>query len=63
MFDIIIIIIIIIIISFLHLLLFLLVLVGVQRTALDGKKRRITWSLKESLEDMEYADDGMPCIP
>ena len=27
------------------------------RTALDGKKRGLTWRLKESLEDMEYADD------
>jgi hypothetical protein len=25
--------------------------------SLDGKKRGITWRLKESLEDMEYADD------
>jgi hypothetical protein len=25
--------------------------------ALDGKKRGITWRLKASLEDMEYADD------
>jgi hypothetical protein len=24
---------------------------------LDGKKRRVTWRLKETLEDMEYADD------
>jgi SRSO17 transposase len=24
---------------------------------LDGKKRGITWRLRESLEDMEYADD------
>jgi len=37
--------------------LFLLVLDGVLRTALDGKKRGLTWKLKESLEDMEYADD------
>jgi hypothetical protein len=34
--------------------LFLLVLDGVLCRALDGKK---TWRLKESLEDMEYADD------
>ena len=27
------------------------------RRALDGKKRGLTWRLKESLEDMEYADD------
>jgi hypothetical protein len=26
-------------------------------TALDGKKRRLTWRLKESLEDIEYAED------
>ena len=38
-------------------LLFLLVLDGVLRRALDGKKRGLTWRLKESLEDMEYADD------
>ena len=25
--------------------------------ALDGKKRDITWRLKESLKDMEYADE------
>jgi len=31
---------------------------GVLRTALDGKKGGITWRLQESLEDMEYADDG-----
>jgi SRSO17 transposase len=37
--------------------LFLLVLDGVLRRALDGKKRGITWRQKESLEDMEYADD------
>jgi hypothetical protein len=24
---------------------------------LDGEKRGLTWRLKESLEDMEYADD------
>jgi hypothetical protein len=41
-------------------LLFLLVLGGVLRRALDGKKRGITWRLKESLEDMEYADDVIP---
>jgi hypothetical protein len=38
-------------------LLFLLILDGVLRRALDGKKRGIRWRLKESLEDMEYADD------
>ena len=38
-------------------LLLLLVLDGVLRRALDGKKRGLTWRLKESLEDMEYADD------
>jgi hypothetical protein len=38
-------------------LLFLLVLDGVLHRALDGKKRGLTWRLKESLEDMEYADD------
>jgi hypothetical protein len=37
--------------------LFLLVLDGVLHRALDGKKRGITWRLKESLEDMEYTDD------
>jgi hypothetical protein len=36
--------------------LFLLVLDGVICRALEGKKR-ITWRLKESLEDMEYAND------
>ena len=30
---------------------------GILRTALDGKKRGITWRLQETLEDMEYADD------
>jgi len=30
---------------------------GVLRTALDGKKRGLTWRLQESLEDMECADD------
>ena len=30
---------------------------GVLCTALDGKKRGLTWRLKKSLEDMEYADD------
>jgi hypothetical protein len=30
---------------------------GVLCGALDGKKRGITWRLKESLVDMEYADD------
>jgi hypothetical protein len=34
----------------------LLVLDGVLRRALDGKKRGLTWRLKESLEDTEYAD-------
>jgi hypothetical protein len=38
-------------------LLFLLVLDGVLHRALNGKKRGLTWRLKESLEDMEYADD------
>jgi len=38
-------------------LLFLLVMVGVLRRALDGKKRGLTWRLRESLEDLEYADD------
>jgi len=38
-------------------LLFLLVLDGVFRRALDGKKRGLTWRLIESMEDMEYADD------
>jgi hypothetical protein len=37
--------------------LFLLVLDGVLRKAFDGKKRGITWRLKESLEDIGYADD------
>jgi hypothetical protein len=37
--------------------LFLLVLDGLLRRALDGKKRGLTWRLKESLEDMKYADD------
>jgi len=36
---------------------FWLVLDGVLRRALDGKKRGLTWRLKESLKDMEYADD------
>jgi hypothetical protein len=30
---------------------------GVLCRALDGKKRRLTWRLQASLEDMEYADD------
>jgi hypothetical protein len=30
---------------------------GVRRRALDGKRRGLTWRLKETLEDMEYADD------
>jgi hypothetical protein len=38
-------------------LLFLLVLDGVLCRALEGKKRGLTWRLKESLKDMEYADD------
>ena len=38
-------------------LLFLLVMDGVLRSALDGKKRGLTWRLQESLQDMEYADD------
>jgi len=38
-------------------LLFLLVMDGVLRTALDGKKRGLTWRVQESLENMEYADD------
>ena len=38
-------------------LLFLLVMDGVLRRALDGKKRGLTWRLQESLEDVEYADD------
>ena len=29
---------------------------GVLHRALDGKKR-LTWTVQESLEDMEYADD------
>ena len=36
---------------------FLLVMDGVLRRALDGKKRGLTWRLQESLEDMKYADD------
>jgi len=42
---------------FLSPLLFLLVMDRVLHRALDGKKRRLTWRLQESLEDMEYADD------
>ena len=38
-------------------LLFLLVMDGVLHRALDGKKRGLTWRLRESLEDLEYADD------
>jgi len=38
-------------------LLFLLVTDGVLHRALDGKKRGLTWSVQESLEDMKYADD------
>jgi len=37
--------------------LFLLVMDGVLRRALDGKKRGLTWRLRESLEHLEYADD------
>jgi hypothetical protein len=37
--------------------LLLLVLVGVLRRSLDGKKRGLTWKLKETLKNMEYADD------
>jgi len=37
-------------------LLFLLVMDGVLRRALDGRKRGLTWRLRESLEDLEYAD-------
>jgi hypothetical protein len=36
--------------------LFLLFLDEVLRRALDGKKRGLTWRLKETLEDMEYSD-------
>jgi hypothetical protein len=38
-------------------LLFLPALDGVLSTALDEKKRGITWRLRESLEDRGYADD------
>ena len=38
-------------------LLFLLVMDGVLRGALDGKKRELTWRLQASLEDMDYTDD------
>jgi len=38
-------------------LLFLLAMDGVLRRALDGKKRGLTWRLRESLEYLEYADD------
>ena len=38
-------------------LLFLLVMDGVLRRALDGKKRGLTWRLQESLEYMVYVDD------
>jgi len=38
-------------------LLFLLIMDGVLHRALDGKKRRLTWRLRESLEDLEYAYD------
>jgi hypothetical protein len=37
--------------------LFRLFLGGILRRALDGKKRGITWKLKKSFEDTEYADD------
>ena len=30
---------------------------GVLRRAMDGKKRGLTWRLRESLEHLEYADD------
>jgi len=30
---------------------------GVLRRALDGKERGLTWRLRESLEDLKYADD------
>jgi hypothetical protein len=36
--------------------LFLLALDVVKRRALDGKKRGMIWRLKESLEDIYYAD-------
>ena len=36
---------------------FLIVMDGILRRALDGKKRGITSKLQETLEDMEYADD------
>jgi hypothetical protein len=42
---------------FLSPLLLLLAMDGVLRTALDGKKRGLTWRLQESLEDREYAGD------
>jgi hypothetical protein len=38
-------------------LLFLLVLDGILHRALDRKKTGITWRLKKSPEDMEYADN------
>jgi len=38
-------------------LLFMMVMDGVLRRALDGKKRGLTWRVQESFEDMEYADD------
>jgi len=38
-------------------LFFLLVMDGVLRRAMDGKKRGLTWRLRESLEHLEYADD------
>jgi hypothetical protein len=33
------------------------------RSALEGKKRALTWRLRESLEDLEYADDICLCVP
>jgi hypothetical protein len=30
---------------------------GILRRSPDGKKRGLTWWLKKTLEDMEYADD------
>lgn len=37
-------------------LLFLLVMDGVLRKAIDKRKRGIIWNLRETLEDLEYAD-------
>ena len=36
---------------------FMIVMDGILRRALDGKKTGITWRLQETLQDMEYADD------